>query len=141
MIYSDAEAKHLVSQELFVEKMNEVATAMGGGGGGGNNDFLVSFELFTDGGWSATCDKTYAQIVAAIDAGKRIVSEISFAGDVDLPGFAVRTETFLLGKVPFAAFAVNFMLAFTSTTAAFTQIAVQANDKVTVVTVDLGEGK
>lgn len=134
MIYSDAEAKHLVSQELFVEKMNEVAAAMRGGGGG-NNEFLVSFELFTDGGWSATCDKTYAQIVAAIDAGKRIVSEISF---VDLPGFAVRTETFLLGKVPFAAFAVNFMFAFTSTTAAFTQIAVQANDNVTVFTVDLG---
>lgn len=137
MIYSDAEAKHLVSQELFVEKMDEVAAAMSGGGGG-NNEFLVSFELFNNGGMSATCDKTYAQIVAAIDAGKRIVSEIFFAGDVDVPGFAVRTETFVLGEAPLEAFAVSFMFSLAVTT--FTQIVVRANDDVTVFTVNLGEG-
>lgn len=131
MIYSDAEAKHLVSQELFVEKMNEVAAAMSGGGGGsGSDEYVVAFDVTLAGAQSTgTCNRTYAEIAAALDAGKNIKCVLDFAETVDIPAFTVITKSYAYAAQ--TGFMVDCMLLY-GNIILFIQISVTATDNVVV---------
>ena len=131
MIYSDAEAKHLVSQELFVKKMNEVAAAMSGGGGGGNDDYVVAFAVTLAGEQSTgTCNRTYAEIAAALKAEKNIKCVLDFAETVDIPAFTTITKSY--SYAPQTGFMVSCSLLYGNNLIFFIQIAVTATNNVVV---------
>ena len=133
MIYSDAEAKHLVSQELFVEKMNELAAAMGGGGGGGADDYVVTMNIDLShlSSPTGTCDKTYSEIMTAVNGGKNIVCVINSVDTIDIPAFTVVSKMYGYAQ---SAFMTSFL--FLMMNPLIVQVTVAANGSVHVSVFD-----
>ena len=129
MIYSDTDAKHVVSQELFTEKMNAVVDALGGGGGGGADDYVVTMniDLSDLSSPTGTCDKTYSEIMTAVNGGKNIVCVINSVDTIDIPAFTGVSRLYGYAQ---KAFMTSFF--FMMGHLLLVQVAVAANGNVVV---------